>query len=345
MILFVLGLAMMLTAPVCMLLYACYIHRRVLRFYVPRISRIFQEKPFFIIPRGQPRDDAEIVRFPTSDGLTLNGCYFKTKQPRLGVIVFGLEFGSNCWSAWQYCEHLVARGFDVFTFEARNQGESDVKPGYDPLQWVTRDDVRDTQAALAYLRGRADADPRGVGLFGISKGAGAGVIAAAADPSVICCVTDGLFGTRTTLVGYMRHWFKIYNTRFPQILIPEWYYHVAAWISLRQVERERHCRFPSVGRAITRLRKRPLLMIHGEQDTYIKPEMARSLFGRAGPMAEMWLVGNAKHNQALHIASEEYRQRVLRFFEQHLACVPLPIEDETRPAEPRQEPRLCEAPA
>ena len=48
-------------------------------------------------------------------------------------------------------------------------------PGYDPLQWVTDYEVRDAEAALAYLKSRPDADPRGVGFFGISKGAGAGL--------------------------------------------------------------------------------------------------------------------------------------------------------------------------
>src|SRR5262245_33208890 len=205
----------MLTAPLCMAAVACYIHRRVVHFYVPRIARIFQEKPLFIVPRGQPVADAEEVRFPTADNLTLNGCYFKSKRPRRGVIAFGLEFGSDCWSAWQYCEHLVRAGFDVFAFEARNQGQSESQAGHEPLQWVTRFEVRDTQAALAYLRSRPDADQQGVGFFGISKGAGAGVLTAAGDPYIRCCVTDGMFATVTTLVPYMRQWFKIYNTRFP----------------------------------------------------------------------------------------------------------------------------------
>src|SRR5262249_35386106 len=282
-----------------------YIHRRVLYYYVPRIARIFQEKPLFIIPRGQPVSGAEQVRFPTSDGLTLAGCYFKSRRPRRGVIVFGLEFGSAAWAAWPYCERLVESGFDVFAFEARNQGQSDSGPGYDPLQWVTRYEVLDTRAALDYVRGRPDADPRGVGFFGISKGAGAGVLVAADDPHVLCCVTDGMFATKTTLMPYMQQWFRIYNTRFPQCLIPQWYYRMAGWIALRRVERERNCRFPSLEQAMVRLAPRPLLMIHGGQDTYIKPEMARALYERAREPREFWLVEGAKHNQALQVAGDE----------------------------------------
>ena len=80
---------------------------------------------------GMNRPDAEDVRFTNSDGLSLHGCYFKTPRPkRRGVIVFGLEFGSDCWSAWQYCEFLIEQGFDVFSFETRNQGSSQKQEKY-----------------------------------------------------------------------------------------------------------------------------------------------------------------------------------------------------------------------
>ena len=74
-------------------------------------------------------------------------------------------------------------------------------------------------------------------------------------------------------------------------------------------------------------------MIHGGGDTYIKPDMARALFDCAGEPKEFWLVEKAKHNQALHVAGDEYRRRVLAFFDQHLAAQPRP--DAARPATER----------
>ena len=59
-----------------------------------------------------------------------------------------------------------------------------------------------------------------------------------------------------------------------------------------------------------RVAPRPLLMIHGEADTYIKPEMARQLFTYARGSKELWFVDGARHNQALQVAGEEYRRRV-----------------------------------
>ena len=320
MFLFWLGFGILWSAPACVVL-ALVVRYYELRWrYLHHLVRIFQEKPLFIAPRGQPIPEAEDVRFRTPDGLTLAGCYLRGVRPRRGVILFGLEFGSNRWSCLPYCEHLLEAGYDVFSFETRGQGDSECQPGYEPLQWVTDFEVSDAKAALAYLKGRPDADPHGVGFFGISKGAGAGLFAAVGDPHVRCCVTDGVFGVYTTLVPYMRHWFRIYNNRLLiQALIPTWYYGMVGLSGLRRVQRVRGCRFPLLEKVLPRLAPRPLLMIHGGADTYIKPEMARALFARAQEPKELWVVEGAKHNQALVTHGEEYRRRVREFFDKHLA--------------------------
>jgi pimeloyl-ACP methyl ester carboxylesterase len=319
-VLFWLGVALFCSMPVLLLMALVFLHIYIRVKYLHFLIRIFQEKPLFVIPRGQPLEGAEEVRFQTSDGLTLCGCYLRAVPPRRGVILFGLEFGSNRWACRSYCDQLVEKGFDVFAFESRNQGESDTMPGYDPLQWVTTYEVRDVQAALAYLKSRPDADPRGVGFFGISKGGSAGLIVAAQDSYIRCCVTDGSFATYTTLVPYMKNWFRIYNNHYAiQGLIPLWFYGLIGLAGIWRTQRQRRCRFPHLERYLPCIAPRPLLMIQGMADTYIKPEITTRLFTFAQEPKELWLVENAKHNQALQLAGEEYRQRVLRFFETHLA--------------------------
>jgi pimeloyl-ACP methyl ester carboxylesterase len=169
------------------------------------------------------------------------------------------------------------------------------------------------------MKARPDADPRGIGFFGISKGGSAGLFVAAEDPYVRCFVTDGIFAAHTTMVPYMKRWIHIYTHRaWVANLLPHWYYSYAANYSLRKISEERGCDFPSLERMMRRLAPRPLLMIHGGGDNYIKPEMARALFERAREPKELWLVDKAKHNQALDVAGDEYRRRVLAFFNKHL---------------------------
>lgn len=309
------------------------------------LVRIFQEKPLFIIPRGQPVNGAEDVEFRSVDGLQLRGCYLKTNADRRrGVVIFGIEFGSNRWASVPYCEHLLNHGFDVFAFEMRGQGESQLQPGYEPMQWVTDFEVNDARAALAYVKSRSDADPRGVGFYGISKGGGAGLMAYADDPYVRCFVTDGIFATFTTVVPYMRKWISIYNKRHKiQALLPSWYYEIVGRTCVGRLARREGFRLPDLEKAMPQLAPRPILMIHGGGDTYIKPDMAEALYRRARDPKELWMVDGAKHNQALHIAGDEYRRRTLEFFEKHLAAAPAPSRNGA--AEKKVEVAVTPAPA
>src|SRR5215207_2035757 len=144
-----------------------YVYVYARRNMLENLVRGFVEKPLFVIPRGEPDPAAEEVRFPTAAGMHLQGVFFRAHaRPRKGVIVFGIEYGADRWSCRSYCDPLLAAGYDVFAYEPRNQGKSDAVPGYEPLQWITSHEVADARAALAYLKGRADRDPRGVGVFG-----------------------------------------------------------------------------------------------------------------------------------------------------------------------------------
>jgi pimeloyl-ACP methyl ester carboxylesterase len=296
-----------------------YVYWYARRYLVDRLVRIFPEKPLFIIPRGDPDPTAEEVRFPTADGMHLQGAYFRTPAAtRKGVIIFGIEYGSDRWSCRPYCEPLIAAGYDVFTYEPRNQGKSDEIQGYEPLQWITRHEVADARAAIAYLKARPGVDANKIGWFGVSKGANAGLAAATKDRSIRCVVTDGAFGLISVILPYVRHWIRIYNQNLlVHGLLPAWFYAHHVYAGIRTVARSRGVRFFQLEGRMRRLRQ-PLLMIHGEADNYIKMVMARALFDRAGGPKELWAVPGARHNQSITVAGPEYARRVVAFFDQHL---------------------------
>ena len=313
------GIGLLLFLPLFSVVALVLLHWYLRIYYSPIVERIFQEPPIFLVPRGEPGPDAEDVAFPTSNGLKLRGCYLKSRMPlRKGVILFGLEYGSNRWSCSPYCNHLLDAGYDVFAFEPRNQGDSDREPGFETLQWHTDRDLRDARAAVDYLKSRPDADPRGIGFFGISKGAGAGILAAQHDPYIRCAVTDGMFAAYTTTLPYMRHFMTIYNKHyFIQGLLPLWYYGLLAKVAIRRVGDQRGVTYLHLEPALRQFR-RPLLMIHGGQDNYIRPDMALELFGYAKPPKDFWLIAKANHNRGLEVAGDEYRHRVREFFDRHL---------------------------
>ena len=319
-----LGFAIGSAASVAAVYYGAVSHYR--HKFLEQIVRIFEEKPLFVIPRGTPDDDAEKVSFTTPSGLKLRGCYLRGLGKRRGVILFGLEFGSNCWSSVQYCEKLRTAGYDVFTYEPRNQGESECDPNYAPLQWITDRDLADARAAIAYLKSRPDADSRGLGVFGISKGGGLAMLLAAEDTSIRCVVTDGAYDTYLTMVPYMRRWVSIYSPHKKfQKICPDFFYGDIGMAGINAVAKRREVDYLWVGSAARRVTV-PVFMIHGESDTYIKPDMAKALFRRVRtPEKQLWMVPKAKHNQAPHIAPLEYHKRLVDFFDDHLGDITIRV--------------------
>jgi pimeloyl-ACP methyl ester carboxylesterase len=285
--------------------------------YSPLVSRHFQTAPPFKPLRLSGLLEGETVEFQTDDGLRLRGSYLGGRTDlQAGVIVYCHEYLSDRWSYHPYLDHLRNLGFDLFTFDFRNHGESDSEPGYEPMQWTSDREVRDLRAALRMLRSRPDHDPAGFGLFGVSRGGTTALLAGSREPDVWGVVTDGAFPTHGTMVPYIKRWAEIYLPN-PVLrgLLPGWIYNAIAAIARRSTERRLHCRFPSAEAAAARLAPRPWLLIHGERDSYIGPEIARRLFSRSKSDKELWLVPRARHNGCREADPEGYTARTLSFLE------------------------------
>lgn len=293
--------------------------------YTSKIVRIFEDRPVFMPLKVAPAADGESLGFPADDGVRLSGTYFKARTSlRVGVLVYCHEFLSDRWSFQPYIDHLRDVGFDVFSFDFRNHGESERQPDYEPLQWVSDREVRDLKGALRYLRSRPDRDPAGFGLFGVSRGGTVGLFAAADEPDVWGVITDGAFPTRGTMVPYIVRWAEIYvPTQWIRKVVPHWVYEILAWVARRHSERRLGCRFQNVESAVSRLAPRPWLMIHGARDVYIGPEIAQALFAYGDGPKEFWLVPDAKHNRCRQADPEAYAERVLAFLAAYAPRRPL----------------------
>lgn len=308
---------------VCMLTFLVWASLR----YGRVIDRIFEERPVFMPLLIEPEDSGEEVVFQASDGLSLRGSYFKRRgRARAGTLVFCHEYLSDRWSYAPYLDHLRDAGYDIFSFDFRNHGESDRHPGYSPLQWATDHEVRDLSAALDYLRSRSDHDPAGFGLFGVSRGGGTAMIVAAQERDVWCVITDGAFPTRGTMTSYIGRWSEIYvQSHLLLRFVPTWVYDALGWLSRRRSGRRLNCRFPEIERAARRLSPRPWLLIHGARDTYIGSPIARAFFDCAREPKEMWLVPEAKHNRCRECEPEAYVERLRSFLARYAPRRPLAV--------------------
>ncbi len=289
--------------------------------YKPQLARFSEDIPMMTAASYEPDPTAAPFEVTTEDGLTIRGSWLpaQTETP-LGVILFCHELNGDRWNALPFAQCLRVAGFDVVTFDFRNQGQSDRKTGYNPLPWVSRFECQDVEAVLAAIEARAPKLPLGV--LGVSRGANVAVWLASQSARVAALVTDGAYPLLGTLTYSMRRWMRIYTgySFFFQVF-PNW---VIDWHLARvahYVERQRGVSYIFPERAARRTQQ-PVLMIHGQRDAFIPAEVAQAMSRRFARLDRLWLVPGAKHNQSILTVKESYEQTLVAFFQKHVGSSP-----------------------
>jgi pimeloyl-ACP methyl ester carboxylesterase len=297
----------------------------IFRVYAVRIAQpIFETPPPFHVERHPVDPAAEVLRIPVGPDRTLAAAlFFPETSPdgraARGVVVFCPELGSDRWSAPAYCRGLLDLGYLVLAFDFRGQGESDPGPdGHRPHHWLTEVEVTDVMAAVE----RTARDERLAGLpltlFGVSRGAGAALVAASrlSAGRACCVVADGAYSARTMMMFFFNRWAGLYVPDWMLKLLPRW--HVAS--TLRIVEwcsaRRRPTPFAHVEPALRKLKRVPVFMISGERDSYVLPRFTLRLQRiTRQPKERAWVVPGAKHNGNRRADPVEYDRRLIEFIE------------------------------
>jgi fermentation-respiration switch protein FrsA (DUF1100 family) len=162
--------------------------------------------------------------------------------------------------------------------------------------------------------------PTGIGVFGISRGAGAALLAAASDPDIRAIVCDGAFSTDTTLISLMKRWAHIFaRVKLVYENHSETFWRALLWLLMRFAQPKLKRTFISVRRALKDMQRRPIFFIHGRRDSYIRQEQTEMLYENAPSPKYLWIVEQAKHNQSVIVEPEQYAVRTVAFFRRHLA--------------------------
>lgn len=297
----------------------------VLRRYVNLIINIFDDTPppLSMDLRDYDRLEGKPVAFRAFDGHALQGMLLHgdPQRARRGMIVFAHEYGSNAYSCSRYCRPLLEAGYDVFTFDFRGHGQSGGEEGYKPRQWASDRELADMLGAIAFVEDYLERHdyPREIGLFGISRGGAAAILASVDVGSVKAILTDGAFSSDSTLEYLMQRWVSIFaKVRLIYENHPPVFWRFLRWLTFRECRRRFNCRYPSVRKAIGRIPATPIFFVHGERDSYIPVAQSQMLYDLAGEKKYLWIVPRAKHNQCVIQAPQEYARRTVRFFDQHL---------------------------
>ncbi len=284
------------------------------------------------------RLDGEVVRFRSFDGTSLRGMTLRTPNRRAykGTIIFCHEFASDMYSCARYVRPLIEAGFDVFTFDFRGHGESSCPGRYRPLQWASDKELEDVLGACAQVESvlASEGKPTDIGIFGISRGAGASLLAGSSDTNIKAIICDGAFSTETTLMSLMKKWAHIFaRVKLVYESHPDAFWGMLVWLLIRFAQPKLGCRFLSVAKALREMQPRPILFIHGQKDSYIWEDQTRLLYAQAPSPKYLWIVEGAKHNQSVIVAPRQYAGRTVAFFRRHLAGDQVDEIEITSPAE------------
>jgi pimeloyl-ACP methyl ester carboxylesterase len=245
------------------------------------------------------------VRFPSSqDGIELSGWYIPRAGSRQAVILvhgFGSsrahEFGGRFA---ELAGGLHERGFAVMMIDMRGHGAS----GDGHFSFGIRERY-DVVGAVGWLKAQGFR-PGSIGVLGVSMGGAAAIGATADNPDIGALVDDCSFAEIYPLIE--REWSK--TTPLPRFFLPSTVlmgrllYGYAIWDS-RPVDE------------IGKIAPRPILIIHGRDDTFTPVEHGR-LLKAAAPASEYWEVPGAGHAGSYAADPLAYVDRVAGFFAQNL---------------------------
>ncbi len=274
------------------------------------------------IERGSREGDS--LRFSAFDGHVLYGTIWRslTEGDPKGVIIFGHEYGMDRWSSCAYARTLREHGYDVFAFDFRGHGESPPEDGYKPRQFPSDREQSDMVGAIGYVGNWLERQGRSreVGLFGLSRGGGAAILASVGIDSVKAIAVDGAFSSDSVMEYMLQRWARVFaKLRVAYENHPPIYWRFLRWVIIRKAEGKFRCRYPSVRKALSRIGTMPLFIIHGERDSYIALEQAQLLYDVASEPKSLWVVPRARHNQSIYQQPEAYARRLSGFFDVHLA--------------------------
>ena len=169
-------------------------------------------------------------------------------------------------------------------------------------------ELKDLQAALAFLKETRPFACASIGLYGLSVGGVAAICEAAQNPEIKCVVSEGAYYSfRRVVSRWVWVHYKVPN--FPLVPLILHYIRRSLPVNPEQYSPKYN---------ISKIAPRPVFIIHGRYDSAVPAAQAKMLFKRAGEAKEVWLVPGAKQNKCAEVGGFEYKQRLMDFYKQYL---------------------------
>ncbi len=250
-------------------------------------------------------DDSEYepIYINSKDGYRLFGKLIEHREGAKGIVIFAHGYHSSCRRDLAVqIRAAYEDGYNVLLIVQRSHGLSEgryicfgAKERYDILLWSE------------YISERFSGMP--IALFGLSMGA-ATVMMASELPlpeNVRCIIADcGFTSPKEIIANTLRT--RKHIIVYPTIFFMNMWSILLARYSYWEVS------------TVDTLKKntRPLLLIHGELDTYVPTEMSYRNREAGAQIKELYVVPNAKHAQAVYFDTAGYLKKELGFLNEHM---------------------------
>jgi dipeptidyl aminopeptidase/acylaminoacyl peptidase len=252
-------------------------------------------------------DDAglpqENIVLETKEGFNLSCWFVKQAGTSRGTIIYLHGVGDCKIGGVPYARLFHNQGFNVFLYDSRRHGNSGGQ--YCTYGFYEKHDL---SLVIDYLLGRHDVHIGNIGVFGTSMGAAIALQAAAIDKRISAVVAEASFtDLRTVIVDHQKRIIKL-----------PWHFLRNLAMSRPQKLAHFKARFVSPIHSVQNVHK-PVLFIHGTDDTRVRAEYSKALYENANQPKELLLIQRGDHTNLLNVGGSEYETRIVTFFEKHLS--------------------------
>jgi len=225
---------------------------------------VFQRRLLFIPDTAHPDPiraglpDADVLRIPTDDGLTLTAWHFPPAAPDGFTVLLMHGNAGNIGHRADRARRMRAVGWGVLLLEYRGYGGNPGSPTEGGL-------IRDARAGLAALR-RLGVSPDRILLWGESLGTGLAVWLGSENP-VAAVLLEAPYTSITDAA----------QRQYP-------------FVPVRPLLKDKFDSLSRIGRV-----RAPILVMQGARDRLVPPAMGRALIAAATAPTELWVAPEAGH--------------------------------------------------
>ena len=246
----------------------------------------------------------EPIQLTTDDGVFLKGWFIpsvKGESDKTIIICHG--WGTNKGDILRDTHFLAEQGYNLFYFDFRASGES--KGVFSTIGYL---ETKDFNAAYDFLKTFKAEEANYIGLLGLSMGSSVAIYAASKNKEIKCLVAENAFYSYTRVIANWS-WLRMKMPYWP--LVPITLFFVRMKL---KADPDKYSPRYNVGGVVN-----PILFVNAEHDDLVPIKDGKKLFEKcSSKKKELWIVPGASHAKCAEVSGENYRKKIINFFNDNL---------------------------